>query len=180
MLLVFVVTLVHRPYLEESIYSIAERANMDRLRGPKGSDGPLGQEAARRAGRCLRSWRLGGTQPVFLPGIGSVLPDPAQAAIGRMNEGTAVVGLLLGPHSEWEDGQVRTGNHAEAHGSSQIRGCFREEQGSCPCSGAKPTGSRSEGVRSRLVGAHDGSLPLEVLRDDFRELFLFGEQGGRC
>ena len=50
MLLVLVVTLAHRPYLEESIYSFAERVNMDRLREAKGSDGPLAQKAARREG----------------------------------------------------------------------------------------------------------------------------------
>ena len=66
---------------------------MDRLREPKGSDGPLAQEAARHAGRCLRSWLLGGTQPCFPAVIGSALLGAAQTAIGRMNEGTAVVGV---------------------------------------------------------------------------------------
>ena len=55
----------------------------------KGFDGPLAQKAARPAG-CLRSRRLGGTQPCFLAGICSVLPGAARAATGRI--GTALVG----------------------------------------------------------------------------------------
>ena len=88
--LVLVAPLGHRPHLEESIYPFEEHVNVDLLGGQKESDGPLAQKAARPPGRCLRSWRLGGTQPGFLAEIGSVLPGAAPAATWRMNVGTAV------------------------------------------------------------------------------------------
>ena len=75
--------------------------------------------------------------------------------------------LLTGPQSGWDDGQVQTGDHADAHGSSQVGGCFRRGRCSCSFSGAQPTGSlvtTSGCCSSSLYGQAVGARTLLIAR----------------
>ena len=141
--LVLIATLGHRPFgVDLRLCGACQHGS------PSGAGGvwwPTCSGGSEAPGLSLRSWRLGGTQPGFLAGISSVLPGAAQVAIGLMTVGAAT--------------SVQAGGRAEAHGSSHIGFCFRGGRCSCSFSGASPTESRSAGVRSRFVGAHNGSLP---------------------
>ena len=169
-------------HLEELMYSFAERVNMGSpsraggvwwttCSGGSEASKPQSSQLAARRDAAWFSWG----------GIGSVLPGAAQAAIGLMNVGAAVVGVACCPRLRQggRTDKCRQETMQKHTGLLKIGGCFRG--GRCPCSfsSGKPTGSRSEGVGSRFC--RSSRWVITTTRSFVTTLVScsFGERAGR-